>query len=478
MLKKSCSLLFALFVLSLAFVHPSNQVSAETLTDIPDRSKEKINYLIDEEVIFGYPDGTFKPKNSVSRKEAAAMIGRALDLENEKQETKFPDVPSDLYASGYIASATEKGIITGHTDGTFKPDDAVTRAQMAIIISRAFKLDETGGQAFSDVSKNSYYHDAINLIASAGISVGYPDGTFRPNNELTREEFSILMAKTMKSESGYVVQEPGSDEEQEEPKEDKPDESMEVIDEKIVTADFLNVRQGPSTDYDIVGKYYTGTSVDVHKYEGDWAYVSNGNVKGYVHTYYLIDKPSGSHSRTIAIDPGHGGSDPGASANGLIEKEVVLDVSLKIRDYLKDTGIDVVMTRQSDWYPSLDGRVAIAQKGNADAFVSVHANAFMKSANGVETFYYAAGMTDREKQSLKLATFINDRLHPAMDMNNRGVKNAGYRVIKATTLPAALTEIGFLTNDQDSKKLKTQHYREQAAQAIALGIVDYYNWRY
>lgn len=477
MLKKIGSLLFALSVLSLVIFHPIQEISAETLSDIPDRSKENINLLIEKEIIFGYTDGTFKPKNPVSRQEATAMIGRALNLDNTKQKTTFPDVTSDMYASGYIASATEKGIITGHSDGSFRPNETVTRAQMAIIISRAFDIKGETKKSFPDVANDSLYYEAINSIASAGISVGYPDGTFKPYNKLTREEFSILVAKAISENGDYVVQEPSEEKPEPQEPEEPKDETLDVLDERIVTADSLNVRQGPSIDYDIVGKLTTGNAVKVHKLEGDWAYVSYGELKGYVHTYYLVAKPGEATPQTVAIDPGHGGKDPGASANGLVEKEVVLDVSLMVRDYLKDSGINVVMTRQSDWYPSLDGRVAIAQKGKADAFVSVHANAFMSSATGVETFYYAAGMTDRERKSYHLAKFINDRLYKAMDMNNRGVKNAGYRVIKATTLPSVLTEIGFLTNDNDARKLKTQHYREEAAQAIALGIIDYYNWR-
>ncbi|MGP4070400.1 N-acetylmuramoyl-L-alanine amidase [Halobacillus sp. B29] len=598
MLRKVCSLLFALIVMTFATIQSTDKVYA-ALTDIPAKYASEINYLIEQEIIFGYPDDTFKPKNAVTRQEAATMIGRSLDLENNRQNTKFPDVTEEHYASGYIASAAEKGIISGYADGTFHPNEKVTRAQMATLLARAFDLNETSSHSFTDVAKSAWYYTPINKVATAEITVGYPDGTFKPSKDITREEFSVLMARAMDGNVDSVSQDPkpepepdltetvigeqmvttdglnvrkgpgtsydvvGNFSDGQEVKVHEEDGSWRyvsgngvegyvhsayladipkpviaekivttdnlnvrkgpgisydvvgkysdnqevdvhevdgdwrlvsgngvegyvhsayladipkpVIAEKIVTTDTLNVRKGPGTSYDVVGQFTTGEAVDVHKEEGSWRLVSSGSVEGYVHEAYLTDKPN--VNRTVAIDPGHGGKDPGAVANGLVEKEVVLDVSLKVREYLRDSGINVVMTRSSDWYPTLDGRVNIANQNNADSFVSVHANAFLSSANGVETFYYAKGMTDREYKSYKLAGYINERLHKSMDMTDRGVKNAGYRVIKATNLPAVLTEIGFLTNDEDAAKLKTQKYRDEAAKAIAMGIIDYYNWR-
>ncbi|MFC7062984.1 N-acetylmuramoyl-L-alanine amidase [Halobacillus seohaensis] len=463
MSKKLLSLLFALFVISFGFFDTEQHVSANSINDIPSKYENEINYLIQKEIVEGFPDNTFKPKNDVSREEAATMIGRSLGYNDEKQDTTFSDVPSSSYASGYIASATQNNIITGYPEGVFKPKQTITRGEMAVMISKSFNLQKESDQSFSDVSKSHKYFEYIKEVASSGVAAGYPDGGFKPNKEITREEFSLFVARSLNSE--YRVQQESSEDAG----------NSEVIDEQVVTADYLNVRKGPSTNYGIVGSLSTGSAVSVYEENGNWAYISKGNVKGWVSQSYLIDKPQSSH--IIALDPGHGGSDPGASANGLIEKNVVLDVSLTAREYLEDAGIDVAMTRQTDWYPSLDGRVKIAQDKKADAFVSVHANAFGESANGVETFYSASGLSDRAYRSMKLAEFINDRLYKEMDMTDRGVKEAGFRVIKANPLPSVLTEIGFLTNDEDVKKLKTDHYREAAARAIALGVVDYYNWK-
>ena len=489
MIKKVLNLLIGLLLFSLVIGQSHGiKVFASTVEGIPSAYESEIMFLTEKSIIQGYPDGYFHGSDEVTREQAATMVGRALDLDGEKRNTKFPDVDETSFASGYIQSAVESGVIKGYPNGTYQPKSIMTRGEMAYLISNAFKLEATSDVSYHDIKKGSSVDGPVNLLTTAGISEGTPDGNFLPDKTITRTEFSLFLARGLnvdfkvsqqeeeqQEEPKEEQQEKPKEEQQEKPKEEQEDAPLKVLSEKVVDADFLNVRQGPGADHQIVGKLMTGETVSVYKKEGNWRYIQSGNLKGYVNSYYLLDKPEGNWK--IALDPGHGGKDPGAVANGLVEKEVVLDVSLKAREYIENAGIDTVMTRQTDWYPSLDGRVVIAENNNADAFVSVHANAFLKSVTGVETFYYSAGLSDREYASYQLATFINNRLYKEMDMHNRGVKNVGYRVLKGNSLPAVLTEIGFLTNDEDSSKLKTEKYREAAARAIAMGIVDYYNWK-
>ena len=123
----------------------------------------------------------------------------------------------------------------------------------------------------------------------------------------------------------------------------------------------------------------------------------------------------------IAIDAGHGGTDPGAiGVNGLIEKELNLNVALKVEKLLKQEGITVVMTRRGDSRPSLSQRVNIAVNGKADAFVSIHGNSFNTKGYGTETWISTA--STRADDSRKLATYIQERLYKALGTKNRGVK--------------------------------------------------------
>ena len=130
------------------------------------------------------------------------------------------------------------------------------------------------------------------------------------------------------------------------------------------------------------------------------------------------------------------------------------------------------MTRRDDTYPTLSERVNIAVNSNADAFVSIHGNSASASAAGTETFYSTA--STRANDSKQLATFIQNRLYPALGTKNRGVKTGDFFVIYKNPLPSALVELGFITNSGDASKLSSDYYRNLAAEAIANGILDYY----
>ena len=228
----------------------------------------------------------------------------------------------------------------------------------------------------------------------------------------------------------------------------------------VASWDVLNVRSGPSTDYSVVGSFKPGTTVSVYNYQGDWALVSNGSVSGYVNSYYLADpnvSKAPTPGKTITIDPGHGGHDPGAVGNGLQEKEINLSIALKVQKILKQKGINVVMTRTNDTFLSLSERVDVAVRKNADTFVSIHTNsAAAASASGTETYFSSAALNSRSADSKQLATFIQNRLYPALGTKDRKVKDAGFQVIKKNPLPAVLVELGFISNSSDASKLGSE----------------------
>ncbi len=174
----------------------------------------------------------------------------------------------------------------------------------------------------------------------------------------------------------------------------------------------------------------------------------------------------------IILDPGHGGSDDGAeSPGGLKEKDVVLDVSLKARDILEDKGAEVRMTRETDTFISLDQRVDFATENNGDVFVSVHANAHpSRDIKGTETFY----SSNRSSQDFFLASDLQNSLLNNLGTVNRGVKDRNFRVIRYATMPAALVEIAFLTNEEDEKLLKDDDFLDKAAEGIVQGLMNYH----
>ena len=174
----------------------------------------------------------------------------------------------------------------------------------------------------------------------------------------------------------------------------------------------------------------------------------------------------------VVIDPGHGGADPGAiGIGGLRESDVVLEVSKRVKKLLSKKGVKVKLTRNNEIDLDLPPRVSIANKTNADIFVSIHANASRgkrRDINGLETFYYS-GWRGRllakniQKQILRVSPGSPDR----------GVRQGRYFVIKNTRMPAVLVEIGFLTGRLDARRLEKAIHRRRIAYAITKGILEY-----
>ncbi|MEC0089651.1 N-acetylmuramoyl-L-alanine amidase family protein [Paenibacillus macquariensis] len=178
--------------------------------------------------------------------------------------------------------------------------------------------------------------------------------------------------------------------------------------------------------------------------------------------------PSGH--KIVVIDPGHGGSDPGAlSISKKHEKDFTLAVSLKVQSLLlKESNIDVVMTRDSDTYPTLSERAQLANRLYADVFVSIHGNSNPSSKpSGTETYYY------QRSSSKDLANVIHKYLIKATGLSDRGVKSNSLHVIRETKMPAVLLEIGFLSNSSDELMMYSDDYQNKVAQAIVNGIKEY-----
>lgn len=171
----------------------------------------------------------------------------------------------------------------------------------------------------------------------------------------------------------------------------------------------------------------------------------------------------------ICIDPGHGGSDPGAVSGGINEKDINLDIALRTRGLLQQLGFEVVMTRESDVYVSLEDRCAIANASGACVFVSIHNNAHTSTtAEGTETYCYYNSAEGRE-----LATSIHREVVKRIGRPDRGVKEASYYVLSYTNMPAALLESAFLTNPEETALLCDPAFRQKIAEGVSAGVEAY-----
>ena len=171
----------------------------------------------------------------------------------------------------------------------------------------------------------------------------------------------------------------------------------------------------------------------------------------------------------ICIDPGHGGKDPGASTQGVNEKDIVLNVSTTLKQMLEKQGLQVIMTRTNDTFVELKERCNIANREKADVFVSIHCNsASSTQAHGFEIFH-SMGSTKGNKLSADIKLCVNE--NKSLIRADRGIKPANFTVLTGTNMPAVLVELAFISNDADRELLKTK--QNEFAQAIAKGIFNY-----
>ena len=217
--------------------------------------------------------------------------------------------------------------------------------------------------------------------------------------------------------------------------------------------------------------------------------------------------------RMVVVDAGHGGNDPGAiGRTGLREKDVNLDIARRLVESLKSLGIDAIMTRSSDRFITLEGRADIANRANADFFISIHSNAARsRSLSGFEVYYITEKLNDYSRalltaknsdlnlepgsfykssldlkatlwdmiythnrsESILLAQSICQAANRNMGLKILGVKGAPFYVLKGTHVPAVLVEVGFVSNPTEEKYLRNGFYRQQLAEVIAEGVVNY-----
>jgi len=215
--------------------------------------------------------------------------------------------------------------------------------------------------------------------------------------------------------------------------------------------------------------------------------------------------------RRVVLDAGHGGTDPGATAPNLLEKEITLDIGRRLRTLLEHEGFEVIVTRETDHTLALRDRARLANESKSDIFVSIHVNALAKhvESRGIETYYLGAtsdptltqlaaaensvsgySLADMRKlldgvyadarrdESHQLATVVQQCLYKSLrktdsGLKNWGVKRAPFIVLVATDMPAILAEVGCISNEKEAAMLRTPAYRQAIAEALLEGIRDY-----
>lgn len=254
-----------------------------------------------------------------------------------------------------------------------------------------------------------------------------------------------------------------------------------------VTASGVNIRSGPGTENSIIGAATSGDTYQLIESSGDWVKVllSSGH-EGWI-AANLTNQTQGSEAveqtsnvsnangslagYNIVLDPGHGGKDPGSIGfNGVYEKDLINSTTDKVASYLRETGANVILTRKSDAYVSLDDRILISNTYQTDAFVSIHYNAFpVPIVRGTSTYYYAGG------EDKSLAHHIQSSLTAMNSVYDRGIRQGDYKVLRENSDLAVLIELGFITNPDELQSMQTSEFQNEAAEAITNGLINYFS---
>ena len=289
-----------------------------------------------------------------------------------------------------------------------------------------------------------------------------------------------------------------------------------------VTGSIVNLREGPGTHYLTRGQVSKGDQLDLMEEQNGWykvqtsrgiSWLAGGLARVLTPPSAIAEEiqspanpvpvedpitPTGeiplpgeinSNSETpsklpgiarVMLDPGHGGQDPGAiGITGSYEKDVNLTIANKTAQLLRNSGVDVLMTRSDDRYITLNGRVDIANASDASIFVSIHSNSTTnRETNGTMVFYYVdqnipaavAQASEREQ----LARIIQNNLVRSLGRADKGVRQNNYVVIRYTEIPAILVETAYLSNLEEEMLLNDIAFQDRAAQAITNGIIEYF----
>src|SRR5699024_4899228 len=274
-------------------------------------------------------------------------------------------------------------------------------------------------------------------------------------------------------------------------KESKENASSEKV---TITATDVNVRSGPGTSHSVISSATSGDTYKLIESTDSWVKVSLSDGEGWIYAELTDQKSSnssGSNEGTsekqssdsatsnggnlngvnIILDPGHGGKDPGSiGLNNVKEKDLINSATDKIAAELEARGATVLRTRSQDAYKTLNERIEISNAYATDAFVSIHFDSSNNSSvKGTSTYYYSGG------DDQQLAQSIQNSLVNVGSIQDRGVKHGNYKVLRENKDLGVLIELGFITNADELAAYQSSDLQNQAAAAIADGMVDYFN---
>ena len=382
----------------------------------------------------------------------------------------FNDVSSSDPFYKAVSKLSDIGVIAGKGDGNFNPYDATTRAEFCAFLSRAngYKDNTVSGSVpFKDVPNTYWAVNTIYFCYSKGYISGMGDGTFQPARQITYEE-AVKMVVNAAGVGGASLINAG------------PYWYSGYI-ERAAEKGFLSgftikigqpIPRGHVAQiiYNALEKGYfngSGTTFAPPPVTITPTPTPTPTVKP--------ERPASSDGKRIVIDAGHNHQtvDTGAAGNGLKEQDITWEIADKLRMNLQRNGFEVIMTRPQKTdslgttvRESLQERVDIANRNNADLFLSIHCNS--GGGTGTETYCYQLGGNGE-----KLAKLVQEMVTAETGLTNRGVKTDNLFVIKNTVMSAILLETAFIDNASDAELLASSSGQQKFADAIAKAVCKF-----
>lgn len=516
-------------------------------------------------VVSGGEEYRLRPLEPITRAELAGMIYQSLGILGQTcaiaskyiadaggDVASFVDV-REHWAAPFICSLASQGGMRGTAEGKFYPDRLMTRAEYAVLLSQLFHpapLRST--KQFQDVPIDHGAYQAIEQVSGSKLMSGFADGSFRPQQPVSRAQVLLSLVNQLDHEISPVAADVKILQRY------RDQDAIPVAVRPAIataTAQWLVVNY-PKLNYLRPQEFATRAEIAAMLYQ---ALVRLGRATAIASPYIVHPRHPHQHrtfrqETVVVLDPGHGGTDVGAAGLGNIreiiipseppvgknpgqplggmmsplppqygvpnpipnprdpmtvppmpsspppgspggavppaldttssdmsalplgmpimrEKDIVLSVALEAAELLRQQGVRVILTRSKDQDLALTQRVQMTQQVPADVFVSLHANADPMGqieVNGVETYHYP-----QDASSTALAQSIHQTMLQTLDIQDRGVRAANFYVLRSLSIPAALVEIGYMTGQDDAANLANFSYRQKVAAAIVNGILQY-----
>ena len=387
------------------------------------------------------------------------------------------NIRSKASLDGKVTGKLNKGTkvtIQSETDGWYYIQYAgITGWVSKQYISTGSQTETAASQTLKN--GNAYYVNATKLnIRSIPSSKGNVVGKLTTNEKVSVTGISGNWASVSYGNmSGWVSRQYLAD---------KPKETAGTVkqaEEKVKLLKKSNIRTGPGTNHSILATSQAGTIYTVIGGERDWykLRMANGET-GWIASWLVgsaetasVTKENpgnGLKGKTIVLDAGHGGKDPGASGQAYKEKTLALGTVLLAADLLKSAGANVILSRADDTFISLQQRVNISNSNKTDAFVSVHYNSGTDSSSGIITFY-------NKGKDEALASAVQKGIVNSTGLKDSGTGTGDFYVLKHNTKPAVLVELGFLSNPTEEMKIGTKSHQQKSAQGLYNGLLNYFN---